>query len=148
MKNKLQELLNAKSNTRFATEAGTTMHKKLEKVFFLPSGPVGDTQLCAQISKDPELVELMGPLSKTEVPVAGFVNNKFISRRIDRLYVSDTDKKVVVLDYKTDTNKKQFYEKYAAQLREYHDLLTQIFPEHSVSCKILWLCDFSVENVI
>lgn len=148
MKNKLQELLDAKSQKHFATTSGADMHKRLEHVFFRFDGPVGDKELCDKISKNSELVKLMGPLSKTEVPIAGFVNGIFVSRRIDRLYIDKDNKQIVVLDYKTDTSKDVFRDKYIIQLKEYRDLLTQVFPGFTISCKILWLCDFTLENII
>ena len=101
-----------------------------------------------QISTNPELIEIMGPLSKTEVPIAGFINGKFISRRIDRLYINHDAKKIVVLDYKTDTDKNLFKQKYNEQLNEYRQLLKQIYNNYSVTTKILWLNDFTLENII
>lgn len=148
MNNNLQTLLDNKLQERFATTNGSIVHKKLERVFFLPTGATGDKDLCNKIATNPELVELMGPLSKTEVPIAGVVHGHFISRRIDRLYVSDDKKQVVVLDYKTDTDRNAFREKYIAQLTEYRELLTQVFPKYDIYCKILWTCDFTLENII
>ena len=148
MKNNLEKILGENLASRFATDAGTVMHKKLEQIFFLPSGATGDQDLCDKLSKNPELMEFMGALSKTEVPIAGIINGHFVSRRIDRLYVSDDTKRIVVIDYKTDTDKNVFYDQYVAQLTEYRDLLKQAFPGYNISCKILWTCDFTLENVI
>ena len=95
-----------------------------------------------------ELCEIMGPLSRAEVPLAGYVDGAFLSRRVDRLYVNEHTQTVVVLDYKTDIDKKRYYEKYRVQLTEYYKLLKEIFPMFNIKCKILWLNDFTLENVI
>ena len=121
--NKIQDLISAQTSAEYATRTGRVIHKKLQSVFY----PDGDSDLIKQISTNAELIEIMGPLSKTEVPIAGFIKGKFISRRIDRLYINPDTKKIVILDYKTDTNKNQFKEKYQEQLNEYCKLLKQIY---------------------
>ena len=148
MTNKLQSLLNAKKQTSVATGIGVTMHAKLQSVFFLADGAIGDNDIINAVSNVPELREYMGEKSRTEVPIAGIVNGVFISRRIDRLYVNEQTKTVVVLDYKTDTNRNRFYKKYIEQLTEYRDLLKQIYPDFNIHCKILWTHNFTLENVI
>ena len=90
----------------------------------------------------------MGPMSKTEVPIAGVINGRFISRRIDRLYINQNTKTIIILDYKTDIDKNVFREKYIDKLTEYRELLKQIYNGFSVSCKIFWTNDFTLENVI
>ena len=54
----------------------------------------------------------------------------------------------MVLDYKTDTNRNLYREKYRVQLMEYYKLLKQIYPDFNIVCKILWLNDFTLENII
>jgi ATP-dependent exoDNAse (exonuclease V) beta subunit len=56
--------------------------------------------------------------------------------------------KVVVLDYKTDVNKNLFRKKYTEQLKEYYLLLKQIYKNYSIECNVLWLNDFTLENII
>ena len=148
MTNKLQSLINQKTHANAAVDTGTAMHTKLQNIFFLPDGIVGDADIVQKIADIPELCEYMGPLSKTEVPIAGIVNGNFISRRIDRLYVNKKTKMIVVLDYKTDVNRDMFLKKYIEQLTEYRDLLKQIYPDFNIKCKILWLHDFTLENII
>lgn len=148
MTNKLNELLSQKETQRMAMNVGTAIHSHLGRVFFNPDGTaVGDADLVVRIAKIPELVELMGHNSKAEVPIAGVVNGRFISRRIDRLYVNNATKTVVILDYKSDTDKKMFYKKYREQLNEYRELLKQIYRHFNISCKILWTNDFTLENL-
>ncbi len=148
MTNKLSAILNERQRQQIAMDSGTNMHARLGKVFCDVSGIwYGDADLVSRLSVVPELTELMGPLSKTEVPIAGKINGRFISRRVDRLYVNRDTKTVVVLDYKTDTNKKTYYQKYAEQLNEYRKLLKQIFRSFDIRCKILWTDDFTLENL-
>ena len=148
MTNKISDLINKISRSEYATATGRSMHAQMQSVFYGVDGWVGDKNIINSISQIPELKEIMGPLSQTEVPVAGIVNGKFISRRIDRLYVNNDTKKVVVLDYKTDVDKNLFSEKYREQLTEYYELLKQIYNRFDIQCKILWLNDFTLENVI
>ncbi|MBO7508934.1 MAG: hypothetical protein J6T57_01505 [Alphaproteobacteria bacterium] len=149
MTNKLQRLIQSQSNQNYAVANGRDIHKKLQNLFFdAHNAPNCNVEIAEKIAHIPELVKLMGPKSKTEVPIAGFVHGKFISRRIDRLYIDDDTKTIVVLDYKTDTDKKLFYKKYSEQLNEYYELLKQIYSDFTIKCKILWLCDFTLENII
>ena len=148
MANKLNDLINANEHQEYATATGRATHAQMQRVFYTDAGWVGNENIINHISRIPGIQDFMGPLSRTEVPIAGIVNGKFISRRIDRLYVNFDDKKVVVLDYKTDINKKQFYKKYCEQLNEYRELLKQIYNNFDIECKILWLNDFTLENII
>ncbi|MBO4700801.1 MAG: hypothetical protein J5620_03590 [Alphaproteobacteria bacterium] len=148
MTNKIQDLINAKSRQEYATTAGRAMHTQMQHIFYTGHGWVGNANITKRISGISELMEYMGVLSRTEVPIAGTVNGKFISRRIDRLYVNNDTKKVVVLDYKTDADKNLFYKKYCEQLTEYYELLKQIYKGFNIECKILWLGDFTLENII
>ena len=148
MKNKLDTILNAAHKQKVAMDTGTSMHARLCKVFCDTNGKWhGDADVIARILTMPELTELMGPLSRAEVPIAGKINGQFISRRVDRLYVNPDTKTVVILDYKTDINKKMYYQKYLEQLDEYRELLKQIFRSFHISCKILWTNDFTLENL-
>ncbi len=148
MTNKISDLMTKIASSEYATTIGRNMHIQMQRVFYTPNGWVGNKDLINHISHIPELREFMGELSRTEVPVAGTINGKFISRRIDRLYVNYDTKKVVILDYKTDMDKKLFFEKYREQLKEYYELLKQIYSGFDIECKILWLNDFTLENII
>lgn len=149
MTNKITNLINDKVRQDYATSSGSATHARMQHVFFDDTGvALSDDDIVAHIAQNPELVEYMGPLSKTEVPIAGYVNGRFISRRIDRLYVNHTTKTVVIIDYKTDLDKERFYNKYIEQLTEYRRLMVDIHPGYTIACKILWLNDFTLENVI
>ena len=145
---KLHELVNKKIAEKNATDCGTAMHKKLQYVFFDNGSFCGDSAICEKISTNPELCEYMSRASRTEVPIAGVINGEFISRRIDRLYVKHETKTVVVVDYKTDLDRQSLREKYKKQLGEYKSLLTQIYPDYNIVCKILWTSDFTLENIL
>ena len=146
--NRLNEFMCARESEKIATEHGIDVHARLSCIKYCDGDFVGDPNIVAKIKDNAELCEIMGPLSRAEVPLAGYVNGVFLGRRIDRLYVNESTKTIVVLDYKTDIDKKMYYEKYRAQLTEYRDLLKQIYPSFKILCKILWIHDFTLENVI
>lgn len=148
MTNKVSDLINKISHSEYATATGRNMHAQMQRMFYTNDGWMGAPDIINHISNIPGLMEFMGPLSRTEVPVAGTINGKFISRRIDRLYINYDAKKIVILDYKTDIDKNLFFEKYREQLKEYYELLKQIYNDFDIQCKILWLNDFTLENVI
>lgn len=148
MTNKLNDILLAHDRQQMAMNAGTSMHARLCRVFCDETGAWhGDADIVSRIQSVSELVELMGPLSKPEVPIAGYIDGRFVSRRVDRLYVNPDTKTVVILDFKTDINKQLYYAKYVEQLNEYRTLLKQMFRSFSVQCKILWTNDFALENL-
>ena len=146
--NKLNKIICDIESAEFATTTGTDMHARMSKIKFQNGDFVGDKEIISKIKTDAELCEIMGPLSRAEVPLAGYIDGVFLSRRVDRLYVNKNTKTVVVLDYKTGTDRKKYYEKYRMQLTEYYKLLKKIFPNFNIKCKILWLNDFTLENVI
>ena len=67
---------------------------------------------------------------------------------IDRLVINDDKKEVSILDYKTDVDKSTFHDKYVAQIKEYVTLLYGIYPEYKIHAYLLWLNDFSLEEVL
>jgi ATP-dependent exoDNAse (exonuclease V) beta subunit len=144
----LNDLISVRTHQEYATASGRRTHAQMAHVFYTKDGWTGDAELIKQISGIPNMSEFFGPLSRTEVPIAGYVDGKFISRRVDRLYVDDMAHKVVVLDYKTDVNKNLFRKKYTEQLKEYYLLLKQIYKNYSIECNVLWLNDFTLENII
>lgn len=145
---KLNTIIREQEAKTFATEHGKDVHCLLSKIMFQNGDFVGAPDIISHIKNNSELCEIMGVLSRTEVPIAGYVNGTFLSRRIDRLYVNPNTKTVIILDYKTDTDKKLYYAKYRVQLTEYRELLKQIYPEFNIVCKILWTNDFTLENII
>lgn len=146
--NRLNKIMDDIESKEFATEHGKNIHARMSKICFRNVGFVGADDIVTNIKNNPELCEFMGALSHAEVPLAGYINGVFLSRRIDRLYINKNTKKIVVLDYKTDINRNLYREKYRVQLMEYYKLLKQIYPDFNIVCKILWLNDFTLENII
>ena len=148
MSSKLSAVLSNINHQDYATTAGRDMHKKMQQIIITATETIGDTEICDKIIHTPNLSRFFTPVSKTEVPIAGHINNHFISRRIDRLVINDTEKTVYILDYKTDADKLTFRDKYFNQLTEYTLLLSEIYPSYKISAYILWLHDFELEQVI
>lgn len=144
----LHKILSNNESRIHATDAGTKMHALLQRVVIDKDIEQGDQQLIQKIKQHPELLRFFVKTAKTEVPIAGNVQNKFVSRRIDRLLISDELKTIDILDYKTDLCHDTYYGTYVAQLREYARLLQQIYPDCVIKTYILWTHDFSLENII
>lgn len=144
MSNKLNEILSEIKRADYATDTGRKLHTKMQKI---NAGDRGNDELIAKITKNPQLMKFFTPTSRTEVPIAGNINGKFISRRIDRLVIDDATKNICVLDYKSDTDKTAYRDKYAAQIREYIALLRDAYPDYTVRGYILWLQDFELVEI-
>ncbi len=147
MTNNLNELLNKFEHQSHATDMGRRMHLRLQNVVIDGDNSRGDAQLIAQIKSCPNLGKFFTPDSKTEVPIAGYINSKFISRRIDRLCVNHITRSIYVLDYKTDTDRNTLHNKYAHQLNEYRQLLAGAYPGYDITSYILWTHDWELEKV-
>ena len=143
----LNDIILNYAQQRFATTAGTKMHAALRKVTIDGTHSTGEPDLIAKITGVPLLAKFFCAESKTEVPIAGTINGRFISRRIDRLFIDSQKKTVTILDYKTDQDRTAFYNSYVAQIREYATLLQAVYPEHIITAYILWTHDFSLENI-
>lgn len=143
MSNKLKDVLSEINNTAHATQEGRKIHAKLQRIT-IGDQPHGDDELVNKITANPQLIKFFVPTSRAEVPIAGNINGKFISRRIDRLVIDDETKNIYVLDYKSDTDKTAYRDKYAAQIREYIALLRDAYPDYTVRGYILWLQDFEL----
>jgi ATP-dependent helicase/nuclease subunit A len=139
---RVAEIFQQLDNNKFATDTGVKIHKKLQYI-----SEHTDTELFKKISADKTLSEFFGANSKTEVPIAGTINGKFISRRIDRLYINNSDKIIAVIDYKTDVNRETFYNTYVYQVSEYISLLRNIYPDYRIDGYILWTHDFLLEKI-
>lgn len=143
----LHNLLSEQEKTQYAIEAGTKTHKKLQRVLISDAKTVGDIDLINKIKQHPNLVSFFCENSKTEVPVAGTVNGRFISRRIDRMCVNHDTKIVDIIDYKTDVCCDTYHDKYVSQVHEYIKLVQQIYPEYKIKGYILWTHNFFLETV-
>ncbi|MBN1281827.1 MAG: hypothetical protein JW985_02555 [Alphaproteobacteria bacterium] len=144
---KLSDFLTQKSKQLFAVGAGTQTHKKMQKIVIDDTLESGDSTLIQQIKLKNNLLLFFQKTAQTEVPIAGTIDGKFISRRIDRMIKDDDKKSIVFLDYKTDVNKNLFREKYISQMNDYKKLLVKIYPDYAIRGIILWLNDFTTDEV-
>ena len=147
MANNLKELLAEHSTKKHATDTGKEMHEKLRLIHVLVDCDKVDSKLKKHIESCDGLSVFFAENARTEVPIAGVINDYFISRRIDRLVVDDVKKVVRILDYKTDIDKTSLRDKYITQLGEYEKLVRQIYPKYKVEKYILWLHDWTLEPI-
>ena len=143
MADTLREMLTEYDNKKYATDAGSTMHKKMRFVNMLDN----NDDIVKQIKSRPELAIFFAENAQTEVPIAATINGKFVSRRIDRMVVDNDNKTIHILDYKTDVNKDMFRSKYIIQVREYVSIISKIYPHYKVFGYILWLHDWILEKL-
>lgn len=143
----LRDLLNQQDATKFATDAGTRAHRRMQQITIDGDTVHGDADTVARIKSFPELLPFFVANAQTEVPVAGIIRGKFVSRRIDRMVTNHDKRQILVMDYKTDVSPDRFHAAYCAQVREYMELLRAIYPEYTVLGYILWLHDFRLEAV-
>jgi len=147
MNNKVADFVSNIESSQYATAMGRNIHAKLQKIMLSPI-PTGDADLIAKIENaGDELKSFFMENSKTEVPIAGFIDGKFLSRRIDRLVIDEQNKTIRILDYKTDINTAQFREKYIAKMGEYIKLMQKIYPDYTICGYILWLHDWTLERI-
>lgn len=147
MTNKLRDILTNQTQTDFAKKTGSHIHKLLQKISCIEDLKKADSSLLKNIINDQKIAYFFKNDSKTEVPIAGIINGKFISRRIDRLLINPEIKTIDILDYKTDTDKSVNAEKYYKQIDEYKRLLEDIYPDYEIKCYILWLHNLELERV-
>ncbi|MCM1294316.1 MAG: hypothetical protein NC311_02025 [Muribaculaceae bacterium] len=145
MTDTLKSLLNEMHATDAATSHGTYVHTCLQNIC---ATSIDDSNpFVAHIKSNPDLMRLFDEKSRGEVPVAGYINNQFVSRRIDRLRI-DTDAKTIdILDYKTDTDRTIRRHHYVVQLGEYKKLISEIYPDFDIKCHILWTHDWTLEDI-
>ncbi len=147
MANSLRDFMDEYDAKKYAVDAGTQFHEKLRRVRTLDDCVKVDCELKTRLESVPGLGVFFTQNAQTEVPIAGIINDVFVSRRIDRLVVDDENKIVRILDYKSDTDKTLFHDKYIHQLAEYKKLVQQIYPGHIVKTFILWLHDWTLEQL-
>ena len=140
MNKNIAEFLTEKSREKIATGHGTDIHRQLQ---FLKLDV--DNEITRKIKSNPELSIFWGQGSRTEAPIAGTLNGKFYSKRIDRLIIIDD--KILFLDYKTDTNRTR-RDEYEKTMKIYSALLHEASPSHKITGFILWLNNWELEKVI
>lgn len=148
MTQKLTDFLNSQHSMKHATQTGTVIHLLLKNIIIDNNKEIGDTNIINQIKEHAELKQYFTGSAKTEVPIAGIINGVFVSRRIDRMLIDDTDKTIDFIDYKTDINKTAFIDKYAQQLNEYLQLLCSAYPGYKINGYILWIQDWQLQQIV
>lgn len=143
----LHNIIQNAEHTRFATETGREMHRKLRNIVISDTRSTGDADLIGRICATPHLKQFFTVSSRTEVPIAGTINNRFISRRIDRLVIDNKARTIIVLDYKTDTDPDANRPQYIIQINEYIQLLNGMYPNYEITGYILWTHDFLLEKM-
>ena len=144
----LKKFLIGAKNKEYATKTGTQIHSQLQRVVVDDICNDGAPELVEKIRNRPDLKRFFAAAAKTEVPIAGCLNGRFVSRRIDRLLINQETKTIDFIDYKTDADKTMFVEKYKQQLNEYLDLLKSAYQGYKINGYILWLNDWSLEQIV
>ena len=140
-------LIGAK-NKEFAKNTGTQMHALLQHVIVDNGFEAGDVDIINTIKNHSDLLPFFVVSAQTEVPIAGNIHGRFVSRRIDRLLINHNAKTIDFIDYKTDTDKNAFLEQYKYQLKEYAELLHSAYPAYKINSYILWLHDWVLDKII
>lgn len=148
MADDIRKIITELERLEFATDAGRATHAKLRRIK-IDNGAqtTGDTELGYEIMRRPDVLEFFGSDARTEIPVAGFIRGKFISRRIDRMVMDNTSHTIRIMDYKTDIDKTVLRDKYVAQIGEYKELIQQIYPGYNIHGFILWTHDWTLEEI-
>ncbi|PIR31678.1 MAG: double-strand break repair helicase AddA [Alphaproteobacteria bacterium CG11_big_fil_rev_8_21_14_0_20_44_7] len=141
-----------------AIARGVKIHKFLE--FYNSNIEVDKGELANKFFEDKQIAEeILQVLEReefqeifdkeksfAEVGIAGIVEGKQVNGQIDRLLV--TDNEVVIIDFKTSAEKPQAMpKKYIEQMRGYKSLISDIYPNHVVTAKILWTSVPMLESV-
>lgn len=148
MTQKLTNFLNGAKNKEFAINTGTQMHSLLQRIVIDDTYQEGNEDIMKIIKNTPDLMPFFTSNAKTEVPIAGNINGHIVSRRIDRLLINHNSKIIDFIDYKTDTDKFAFLDKYKLQLKEYAQLLCSAYPDYKINGYILWLHDWKLDKII
>ena len=91
----LNDILNNIKQTQLSTDTGTKIHTILQHITIDNNGTKsGNVEYIKKIEQVPNLQKFFSPDSKTELPIAGTINNKFISRRIDRILINHETKTI------------------------------------------------------
>lgn len=141
------EIIATRRKMQYATDAGTRMHDILRRITIGPTDTSNYPEIVAKIMSCPGAAEYFTNDAQTEVPIAGRINGKFISRRIDRMVIDHTNRRIKIMDYKTDTHPEQMRGKYITQLHEYCDIMHEIYHDFKITAVILWTHDWHMEYV-
>ena len=91
---------------------------------------------------DPALARFFGPGTQAEVRITGQVDAKPAFGQIDRLHVDEAQRRVRILDYKTNrpppAKAQDVSRVYLAQLRAYATLVASLYPGFTVETYLFW----------
>ena len=94
----------------------------------------------AAVLDDPELAHLFADGSRAEVPIVGQVGRHLVSGQVDRLVVSPD--RVTIVDFKSErappARAADTPRAYLRQMASYRAVLRLVFPDHRVTCALLW----------
>lgn len=148
MTQNLTKFLNEAKNKEYANSTGTQTHAVLQHIIIDSEYESGDSAIIQIIKNHPDLLRFFTKTAQNEVPIAGKISGRFVSRRIDKLLINKTTKTIDFIDYKTDTDKSAHIDKYIKQIQEYAELLHSAYPEHQINGYILWLHDWVLDKII
>ena len=148
MTQSLTDFLNDFEHKKRATQIGTDVHAKMQCIVVDTNICIGDSEIVEVIKNHQDLKSFFTASAQTEVPIAGIINGRFVSRRMDRLLINNDTKTINFIDYKTDTDKTVFIDKYKHQLKEYAELLRSAYPDYKINGYILWLHDWALDKII
>lgn len=148
MTRNLTEFLNEAKNKEYAIATGTQSHTVLQHIIVDANYTSGAPNIIQIIKTRPDLQPFFTNTAQNEVPIAGEIHGHFVSRRIDKLLINKATKTINFIDYKTDTDKSAYIDKYKKQLQEYAELLHSAYPEYKINGYILWLHDWVLDKII
>ena len=103
------------------------------------------SQILALIA-DPGLGPLFGPQSRSEVPLSGLIGSYVVQGVVDRLVVLPD--RVIIADYKSNRGRPAHVPVlYLRQMSAYRSLISQIFPDRAVECRLIWTQDGGVTHL-
>ena len=147
MTQNLNDFLKSQEQKDYAVQTGMSVHAQMQNIIVDKTVEYGDKDIIDLIKTRPDLQPFFTASAQTEVPIAGIIHGKFVSRRIDRLIINHDTKTIDFIDYKTDTNKTTFVEKYRIQITEYAELLHSAYPNYKINGYILWLHDWQLDKI-
>lgn len=140
----LDSFFASRETKKFATKTGTERHIRLQNICLDDDRDA----VAVEIKQHPELIPFFDKNARTEVPIAGTLNGKFISRRIDRMIIDENSHTIKFIDYKTDIDKTIRRDRYVAQMYEYSKLISSAYPDYKVMGYILWTSDWTIDLVV
>ncbi len=91
------------------------------------------------VMSDPRLAGLFSPDALAEAALSGTVGDRIVQGQVDRLMVGENE--VLLADFKTGTpppDQQAIPNRYVRQMAVYGDILSQIYPEKTVICWLVW----------